>query len=137
MLELFDAPDVCDGYQRTVSVRPQQALALANNELTRRASLALARRWPDTSQDTGASQDHDEAPFVRAAFLAVLSRPPGDREMELARDFLARQARVFLAESATSSSAAGEEKPADSPTQRARASLVHALFNHNDFVTIR
>jgi mono/diheme cytochrome c family protein len=137
MLELFDAPDVCDGYQRTVSVRPQQALALANNELTRRASLALARRWPDTSQDIGASQDHDEAPFVRAAFLAVLSRPPGDREMELARDFLARQARVFLAESATSSSAAGEEKPADSPTQRARASLVHALFNHNDFVTIR
>src|SRR5262249_52612969 len=34
-LELFDAPNPCDCYQRTSWVLPQQALALINSELTR------------------------------------------------------------------------------------------------------
>ena len=41
-LELFDAPDACEPTRRTVSVVPQQALALTNNELARSLSRELA-----------------------------------------------------------------------------------------------
>ena len=51
-LELFDAPDACEAYSRTVSVVPQQALALTNNELARELSRELARRLWATSRRT-------------------------------------------------------------------------------------
>jgi hypothetical protein len=55
-LELFDAPDVCEAYTRTVSVVPQQSLALANNELARALSASIAGRlWGDVSHEQGSS----------------------------------------------------------------------------------
>jgi hypothetical protein len=117
-LELFDAPDACDAYRRTTSVVPQQALALVNNALLLDLSNELAARlW----EETAPAGDGDGA-FLAAAFEQVLSRPPSPRERELSLAFLARQAALLGA-------------VPDAPA-RARRDLVHALFSHNDFITV-
>ncbi len=115
-LELFDAPDACDAYTRTVTVVPQQALALVNNELARSLSQGLADRlWEASSRETE---------FVDAAFEQVLSRPPTVREREVSLIFLARQAP-------------NADGTADGDlSARRRQNLVLALFNHNDFLTV-
>jgi len=127
-LELFDAANACDAYKRTMSVLPQQALAMSNSELTLKLSRALARKLA-----TAHKQDDD---FIRAAFEQVLSRPPSKVEASATRAFLARQEKLFR-----DSGLKGGSTPADMPsndlTMRARENLVHALFNHSDFVTIR
>jgi hypothetical protein len=118
-LELFDAPDACDAYRRTTTVVPQQALALVNNEMLLDLSRELADRlWAALVDDPG---DRNEA-FLTAAFEQVLTRRPSPRERELTRAFLAKQAAVLAREG----DAVG----------RARRDLVHALFSHNDFITI-
>jgi hypothetical protein len=130
-LELFDAPDPCDCYRRTTSVVPQQALALVNNELT----LGLARRLAERLWDEldGPSTADPEAVFIAAAFEQVLARPPSPAESALATEFLAHQARRLGSgpEARPQPSAAASD-----PRVRARADLVHALFSHNDFLTI-
>jgi hypothetical protein len=116
-LELFDAADACDAYRRTTSVVPQQALALVNNTLLLELSGALAERlWADASGSDPA--------FLTAAFEQVLTRPPTPRERVLADEFLSHQSALL------------ENTPGGDPRGRARRDLVHALFSHNDFVTI-
>jgi hypothetical protein len=132
LLELFDAADVCDCYERASSVRPQQALALANSELTLVPSRLLAEKiWTGLSDGflsgvTDAGQRRAE--LVRGAFEQVLSRPATEDELRVSLDYLAEQERDL---------AAAQPQQADDTAQRARETLVHALFNHNDFVTIR
>ena len=132
-LDLFDAADPCDAYRRTESVRPQQALALANSELSQHQGRLLARRLGAliTSADTLA--------FVNAAFERILSRLPSPEEAKASQVFLNKQTALFAG--------AGEQEPAASedelvpastdPTLRARENFVQALFSHHDFVTIR
>jgi hypothetical protein len=108
-LELFDAANPCDCYRRTTSIMPQQALALINSELVRHCGRTLAGKLGGT----------DTAAFVRAAFEQVLGRPPTHAEFTAAEGFLTRQATTLKDD------------------QRARENLVIALFNHNDFVTVR
>ncbi len=68
-LQIFDAAGVTECYRRQESILPQQALALANSEL----SLRMARRLARTLSDRiGASP----VGFVNAAFERVLSRRP-------------------------------------------------------------
>ncbi len=122
-LELFDGANPCDCYVRTSSILPQQALALANSELTRVQAEVLARQLGEKV----AADARPESAFVRAAFEQVLARPATAQEVEVSLVFLRQQ--LQLLEQAPS-------KPAD-PAARARADLVQALFNHNDFVTIR
>ena len=55
----------------------------------------------------------DNAAFVTAAFEQVLTRAPSGEESAACREFLGR------------------------PSAAPRASLIHALLNHHDFVTIR
>jgi hypothetical protein len=132
-LELFDAPDPCDAYRRAISVVPQQALALVNNELVVDLSRKIAARLGasfEQSESHGA--DADRA-FVTAAFEQVLSRPPSSRESEVAAAFLERQAALLGRASGSSSQGSGT---AGDPSERARRDLVHVLFSHNDFVTI-
>ncbi|OWK36433.1 PSD1 and planctomycete cytochrome C domain-containing protein [Fimbriiglobus ruber] len=124
-LELFDAANPCDAYTRTASVTPQQALVLSNSELTLRSGRALARKLA-TAFPT------DRAAFARAAFEQVLGRTPDPDEVAAAVRFLDRQ--VELLKSAPKPPAAG---PSADPLLRAMEGLVVALFNHNDFVTIR
>jgi hypothetical protein len=71
-LKLFDCAAVTECYERHESVTPQQALALANSDLTARHAKLLA------------SELHAKAPsetaFVAAAFRRVLARPPTAEE---------------------------------------------------------
>jgi hypothetical protein len=126
-LELFDAADVCDCYQRASSVRPQQALALANSDLTLVQSRLLAAKiW--TASTDAADGGQRQAVFVRGAFEQILSRPATEDELRVSLGYLAQQERDL---------AAAQPEQAGNAAQRARETLIHALFNHNDFVTIR
>ncbi|MGE3817905.1 MAG: DUF1553 domain-containing protein [Isosphaeraceae bacterium] len=111
-LRLFDSPSVTSCYRRSESVVPQQALALANSPLTRaqarRLSASLDR---STGHETNPTPESDAA-FIAAAFTRVLGREPTPDERAECLAYL-------------------------SGRPRGRESLVHVLFNHNDFVTIR
>ena len=113
---LFDAPEPADCYRRTRSIVPQQALALTNNELIHELSGKLASSiW----QTLTLEQQNAPDTFIVALYEQVLSRPPTTAELDLCREFTS--ARVH---------------EADDPA-RLRESLVRALMNHNDFITIR
>ncbi|HUY92299.1 MAG TPA: PSD1 and planctomycete cytochrome C domain-containing protein [Pirellulales bacterium] len=137
-LKLFDAPSVTECYRRDESIVPQQALALANSSLSFAQSRKLAGAL---SQQAGAEPTAEaNAAFIVAAFEQVLSRQPTDAERAACEKFLAEQARKFADPGKLTAFAAGPAatvKPSTSPHQRARENLVHVLFNHNDFVTIR
>jgi hypothetical protein len=116
-LSAFDDASVLECYRRAESIVPQQALALENTKLVAAAAAKIARR-------VGRDGD-DDAAFVRALFLRVLGGLPSADEQAACERALAE-----LREIAT------REKKADAPA-RAQANLVHALLNHNDFVTVR
>ena len=125
--ELFDAPDPLDCYRRTASIVPQQALALTNSDLVHKVSTQVANRIPDCAGNVvqsaaGTAPSLNVSPagsiaadtYIYTAFELILSRPPSASEISLCLEFL---------------------KPED--TLENRQSLVRALLNHNDFVTIR
>lgn len=126
-LELFDAANACDCYKRTSSVQPQQALALTNSELTKSLSRSLAKRlWDKVIASSKTSSDE----FIQLAFLQVLNREPREAELQASKEFLQEQSIRLVA--AKSESAADFDAAV-----RSRENLVHALMNHNDFVTVR
>lgn len=133
-LKLFDCASVGECYERRESVIPQQALALANSELTLAQARLLARRL---YEELGA----EPAEFVRAAIEQVLARPAADGEFSLCLEFLTEQERFFAQNQSRLTDSAQNPvdgtKPSADPRLRAREQLVHALLNHNDFVTIR
>jgi hypothetical protein len=132
-LEMFDAPDACDAYRRTTSVVPQQALALVNNGLLIDLSRELAARLWAESGAIGVGERGREGAFLTAAFEQVLTRPPSPRERELAAGFLERQAALLGRDPGSARPGTG---PGEDPRAQARRDLVHALFSHNDFITI-
>jgi len=99
-LTIFDAANVTECYERTESVVPQQALALANSAL----SFDMAHRVAFSLKA--------ETDFIGRAFERILGRAPTAAERE-------------------------ECQGSFHDTDRSRESLVHVLFNHHDFVTIR
>jgi hypothetical protein len=119
-LSMFDAADILACYRRSESIVPQQALTLANSKL----SLTMARRLAANLQ-TELGDATDDA-FIRAAYEAILCVEPTPEESAACREALDRT-RTLLEQRHHS-------QPADS---RARENLVHALLNHNDFITIR
>ncbi len=127
---LFDPPGPTECYRRSKTIVPQQALALTNSRLSREQSRALAQRL---SEAFPPNTDHGDLDFIAAACEQVLTRRPSGEELAACQDFLKREL-----EPATRQPTDGKE-PGEPPSNalRARASLVHALFNHNDFVTIR
>ena len=130
-LELFDAANACDCYRRSSSVQPQQALALINSDLTKSLSRELEKRlWELAKSQSSASEDpNGSSRFVRVSFLQVLNREPGSHEEIASLKFLKEQAERL---------SALQGPPSDLvPAQRARANFIHALMNHNDFVTLR
>lgn len=133
-LKLFDCASVGECYERRESVIPQQALALANSELTLKQARLLARKLNDDFTD-------QDAAFVTAAIEQVLARPTTEREISLCCEFLAKQTQFFTDQQSRLTETAGDRadgtKPSGEPRLRAREQLVHALLNHNDFVTIR
>lgn len=140
LLELFDGANVCDSYRRTTSVMPQQALALANSELTLRQSRLAAAALIESVAQQAAGAERD-ALLVDRAFVQILCRAPSDAERALTLDFLRQQRALFdaaipPAESADVSDAAPGAAPSADPETRAVENLLHALLNHHDFVTI-
>jgi hypothetical protein len=131
-LELFDGANACEAYRRSTSVLPQQALALSNSDLELRQGRLLAHKL-------GQSTD-SEAAFIRTAFEQVLGRLPTAAEQNASAGFLTRQVRLFEQQKSAiqaASKAAGSDGPSSEPVMRARENLLHALLNHNDFVTVR
>jgi hypothetical protein len=109
-LKIFDGPAVTECYVRRPTVVPQQALALANSEITANAARALAQKLSDQADSS------DDELFARRAFERIVARQPRPEELQLCRDFL---------------------KEGSDRSERIRENLVLVLFNHNDFVTIR
>lgn len=112
-LTMFDEADLQQCYRRSESVVPQQALALANSALSLEMAAEIATRI----------EAGDLAAFIDAAFERVLGRLPDLSEKTECIAFADELAAL-----------AEEEKP---DALRVRTRLVHALLNHNDFVTIR
>ena len=129
-LKVFDSPSANDCYRRVESVMPQQALALANSPL---AIIASRRLAADLSRESIA-----DPRFIASAFRAVLGRPPSDEELAVCGRFLDEQAGRLATPLTLFDAGPAAEVPASADRrQRAREGLVHVLFNHNDFVTIR
>jgi hypothetical protein len=133
-LELFDGANACECYKRTTSVMPQQALALGNSDLTVRQARRLTQRL---AQQLARPAEEE---FITSAFEQVLGRSPSAAERQASASFLARQRKLF--EGAGLKAGQGGpvptgDGPATELARRAWENLVHALMNHNDFVTIR
>jgi hypothetical protein len=136
-LELFDAASVNECYRRNESVVPQQALALANSDVTLNESRLLASKLSELAAKQK-GKDPDQA-FVAIAYEQILGRVPTTAEATECRDFLRSQTEL-LHDPAKLSAVVGGAKAtvaaAKDPIQRARENLTLVLYNHNDFVTI-
>ncbi|MDF1751776.1 MAG: PSD1 and planctomycete cytochrome C domain-containing protein [Verrucomicrobiales bacterium] len=114
-LRTFDDADLLQCYRRSESVVPQQALALSNSKLALESSRLIAGKI---------GINHEPEQFIDLAFRTVLSRPPLPAETSECLQFLDELDAL-----------ADKARAADS--LRSRSQLIHALLNHNDFVTIR
>jgi hypothetical protein len=112
-LSTFDDASVLECYRRAESVVPQQALALENSKLALTTAEKVARRLGELP----------DMAFVRAAFETVLGNMPTAEEQSECEKAL----KELI-------DAAGKRPDA---VLRARANFVHALLNHNDYITIR
>jgi hypothetical protein len=120
--ELFDAPDAMECYRRTRSIVPQQALALTNSDFVHEQSAAIA---VVLMNETGDASENNPEPFITAAFKRILSRPPSEAELQLCCEAIESQ-RELLAKTETADA-----------NVRVLESVVRAILNHNDFITIR
>ena len=137
-LSLFDSANPVECYRRSESIAPQQALAMANSTLTLAQARLLAKKISDSLGNIAAEEAQSK--FVEQAFVRILCRQPTEDERKTCLEFLAEQAtRLADPKSLTafSSGPAASVAPSSDPQQRARENLVHVLFNHNDFVTVR
>ena len=134
-LKTFDLASPLECYERLETVVPQQALALANSKLSLTQARLLAR---DLTGQLGGRER--PGAFVKAAFERVLGRPATRKEQVRSRSFLQSQSdRLQDTERLTpfEGGETSEVPPSDEPWLRARENLIHVLFNHNEFVTIR
>ncbi len=115
-LDMFDHVNQLDCYRRFESVVPQQALALTNSEL----AMTMARTAAARLERSGPEGD-----FAARAFEAVLCREPSPAERAACETMLSETIALL------------QRLKHPEPARRARENLVHALFNHNDFITVR
>jgi hypothetical protein len=116
-LSMFDDANVLECYRRDTSIVPQQALALSNSALAQSAAAKIAARI-----DRPGVGDAD---FIRAAFALVLGCDPNAEEQAECAKALVEWSDLLTRNRVPNAAA------------RARADLVQALLNHNDFVTVR
>lgn len=114
-LSIFDDANVLECYRRSESIVPQQALALENSPLATAMAEKIATRI------TAASDEE----FVRSAFQLILAADPSKAEIDLLTAALTQLTDI------------GAQKKTPNAAANARMQIVHALLNHNDFVTIR
>jgi hypothetical protein len=139
-LRLFDSSNVLSCYRRPESIVPQQALALANSPLSLAQARRLAKLITGQMAPPSANGPSTAAAFITQAFERVLGRVPSAAEEAECLRYLTDQAKRLSGRAKLTPFAGGSAAavpPAADPFQRAKESLVHVLFNHNDFVTIR
>jgi hypothetical protein len=116
MLLAFDYPPPASTMgRRNVSNVPAQALTLLNDPFVREQ----AKVWASRLSSSGPRKSTES--LVHEAYLVAFSRPPTDRERELALSFLDGHV--------------GMDRPADEKTS-AWADLCHVIFNTKEFVFI-
>ena len=120
-LSMFDDASVLECYRRAESIVPQQALALENSQLATAMAEKIAER-------IAAAEPERVRPRVR---------PRGVRDGPVRRAVRSRTGRCAARRSPDSTEAAAKQQAVPDPQRRARTDLIHALLNHNDFVTIR
>ena len=103
-----------DILEKIRSVVPQQALALSNSKLALEMAEKIAARF--------GGENPDLAEFVAHSFEAILARKLDADEKRVCLEFCEAMRTAV------------QSKDAE---RRIRIRLVHALLNHNDFVTIR
>lgn len=118
-LSIFDDASVLDCYRRAESILPQQALALENSEL----AFAMGEKIAKKISDDNPNATTDE--FIKLAFVTVLAYEPNEAEFKLVREGLQKLTD------------AARQNNHKQPEVQARVGLIHALLNHNDFVTVR
>ena len=112
LLKMFNDADHLQCYRRTESIVPQQALALSNSKLAIEMSGLIAKKIEGEE-------------FVESAFEILLGRKPDSTERQECLKTLGELEAV------------AKTAKKKNPGQRARRGLVHALLNHNDFVSVR
>jgi len=120
-LTTFDEAAVKECYRRDQTIVPQQALALTNSKLVLDAASSIAARL--SHADAPDQNQSEDAAFIRRAFSAVLGIAACDAEVAACRKALESWRK--------------QEPPSSGKPDAARAHLVWALLNHNDFVTLR
>ncbi len=123
--ELFDAPDGQECYRRTRSIVPQQALALTNSETIHSMSSLVVQSWEEKHPDQLDSSEEHINQFTQEIFEQILSRSPSAAELKLCNAAFHNYVKLTKPT---------EEKQVNT---LARESLVRAIFNHGDFITIR
>jgi Protein of unknown function (DUF1553)/Protein of unknown function (DUF1549)/Planctomycete cytochrome C len=104
MFEVFDLPDQNTSCgRRNVSTVPTQALTLLNDEYVLRQAKLFADRVKEAAPDDPAKQ-------IDLAYRIALTRPPREKEMAAAMDFLKK---------------------------RSLADFTHVLLNLNEFLYVR
>jgi hypothetical protein len=81
-----------------------------------------------------------DSAFVQTVFERILGRLPTSKEQAESESFLREQTSLFQSPgklTALPGGTASEVPPATEPAVRAKENLVHVLFSHNDFVTVR
>jgi hypothetical protein len=143
-LTLFDMAAPTECYRRRESIIPQQALALANSELTIMQSRKLARRLEQPAERQVVQPDERQlgntsADFITSAFWQVLGRAPRSDELTECMAFLDEQTMRLAAQSGGQVTHEVEklEAPSADPKVRARENLVHVLMNHHEFVMVK
>jgi cytochrome c553 len=139
MLKVFDVASPNECFQRSESVVPQQALALSNSSLSFDMARVLAGEL-NSPASAWAGEPPPARDFVRLAFERILGRQPSRDEATASLEYLESQAALYKNSAGLDRFASGGHahvQPAADPAQHARESLVHVLFNHNDFVTVR
>lgn len=116
---MFDDADIQQCYRRTESIVPQQALAMANSRLT----LETARKISERIVADATVEFVEDSTFIREVFELLLARKPTTDETVVCLATM-KELRETLAQRADTN-------------QRAQTAIVHAILNHNDFVTIR
>ncbi|MDP1561458.1 MAG: PSD1 and planctomycete cytochrome C domain-containing protein [Pirellulaceae bacterium] len=137
-LSTFDSPNPVECYRRAESISPQQSLAMSNSPLTLSQSRVVAANIRE--QMAAAPSDDSNQQYVTLAFERVLNRQPSVAEVTECVAFLQQQTNQFSNAASLSAFPGTVEtpvKPSTDAAQRARENLIHVLFNHHEFVTVR
>jgi hypothetical protein len=127
LFEVFDQPDLHQSCpRRAMTITAPQSLAMLNSELT----LDLAQKWAHRLIAAHGDSPDD---LIQAAYRAAFGRDASAKEIDLGKQFLAKESKLIAKEK---SNATPSAKVANKVDCAATAAFCHALFNSNEFITV-